>query len=274
MVLTSRNKFILFIVFLSFFNCDQRNNNRQNVVRRSYYKNGNVKSVSEMDGGLINGTHLFYYPSGTLQSRGTYLRGLAHGTVESFYENGKLKSRSTWLNGKEEGNAITYFKNGSHQFIAFYKMGKIVGRSLVYHEDGKVRERKLYDSLGNIQHIMVYALDGSLKKSFVVPYLKATKDSVRVDEEVIITIKFPLTLTGDISIEASEVDPSGNTFYEEEVLNVHDLSKPIRYRRKFDRFGKYKLTFKFKHFNLDQGDTLSVDNVVRDYSISVIGVSS
>ncbi len=227
-----------------------------------------------MEDGLVHGVKLFYYPNGQLQSRGEYSRGLANGVIEHFYENGKLKSRSNWLAGKEEGEAVVYFENGNVQFKAFHRKGKIIGTSIVYFRNGNVKERKLYDSLGNMQHIMIYGIDGILEKSFVVPILYATSDSVLVGEETVVAIKFPFTLTGDISIEASQVEPSGKIFYEEHVLQISGGTDSARYRVRFDKIGEHKLSFKFRQFRRNTGDTLSVDNVIRDYTITVLGASS
>src|SRR5690606_11591045 len=236
MAVVNRALSLAVLVFL-FASCDKKNDKVGDYVHKSYYKNGQLKSVSEMENGLVHGIKLFYYPTGQLQSRGEYSRGLENGIIEHFYENGKLKSRSNWLAGKEEGEAVVFFENGNIQFRAFHRKGKIVGRSTVYYDNGNVRERKLYDSLGNMQHIMTYSKEGKIEKSFVVRLLYATKDSVQVGEETIVTIKFPFTLSGEIFIEASQVEPSGETFYEEHVLQISGEKDSVRYRTKFEKIG-------------------------------------
>lgn len=258
---------ITIIVFSQvFFSCDQVDK------RKSYYENGKIKSISEMKDGLMHGKHEFYYPSGNLQSRGNYFMGKANGLLEHFYESGKLESKAYWLNGKENGEALVYFENGALQFCANYKDGKIWGISKVFYQDGKIRERKLYDSLGNIIHITVFRSNGELKNSFVVPSVSASKDTITLGEEVLLKIKFPFKMKGDIFIQASETEAGGNVFYEPDVLKCSSYDS-VLYRRVFNSSGKYKLSFKFEHTNIDPIDTLNVKNVVKDYTIVVLGSS-
>ncbi len=255
---------IAFVVFCLVWSSCERNG-----VRKTYYDNGKAKSIAEMKDGVMHGTHEFYYPSGVLQSRGYYFMGKANGLIEHFYESGALKSKANWLNGEENGEALVYFENGTLQFSAHYRDGKIHGISRVFYKDGKIRERKLYDSLGNLTHITVFQPDGTLQKCFVVPSITASKDTVTSGEEVLVKIKFPFRMAGDIYIQASETDSAGNVFYEPEILKRHS-DDSVLYRRIFNSSGKYKLSFEFDHTNINDEDTLNVKGVIRDYDIVVL----
>lgn len=236
--------------------------------RKSYYEDGTIKSIAEMKDGLMHGKHEFYYPSGKIQSKGNYRNGRANGLTEHFYENGKLKSKAYWLDGLQEGKGVAYFENGNLKFSGNFKRGKFVGVSEIFFEDGKLQERKIYDSLGNMTHIATFKPEGELKDSFVVPIVSTLRDTVLQGKDVLLKIKFPYKMKGNVSLRALKKDPSGNVFYEPEMYECTSCDS-ILYKTTLDKPGKYEISFLFKHFNIDSGDTLNVNNVRRDYTIFV-----
>lgn len=222
-----------------------------------------------MKDNVMHGEHEFYYPSGQLQSRGFYKNGLADGIIEHFYESGQLQSRANWSNGKEHGEGKIYFDNGKLNFSATYENGNLVGTSIVYFETGVVKERKLYDRLGNLIHVITYNEEGVEEKRFVVPTLKASRDTVRVNEPLFLAIKFNFPLSGIVSIQASETDSIGNIVLDPHVLQI-EVKDSVTYRKTFNKAGTYKLSFLFKHSGRAPGDSLTIQNVKRDYSILVV----
>jgi hypothetical protein len=254
---------LIFVVLLANISC------KKGDTRITCYKDGTIKTVTEMKGGLMHGKHEYYYPSGKLESRGYYFEGKENGILEHFFENGKLRSRASWLTGKEDGLAEIFFENSQLLFSAVYERGSIIGESFVFYETGKLREKKLYDTLGNIIHIMNYAADGSLQKSFVVPYVDAEKDTVMTGEQLEVNISFGLPLTGEIQIKASETDDLGISLHDDDIVRCTGTDT-VSYKTAFGLPGYYELSFHFKHSNSEPNDTLTVQNVVRNFRIVVI----
>lgn len=98
---------------------------------------------------------------------------------------------------------------------------------------------------------------------------KSGYNTVVTGEEVVINISFGLPLSGNIEIKASEADDNESSLYDDDIVRCTGTDT-VSYKTSFSRPGYYKLSFQFKHSNLKPGDTLTVQNVVRNYPIVVI----
>lgn len=255
---------MLFVILAALILCCD---NKQ--IKKEFYSNGNLKTTSEQINGLRDGVRKEYYPSGTLRSYALYAKGKLSGLVEHYYKNGKLRSRSTWRDGTPQGLVEMFFPNDTLHFRAVYKNGLIVGTSLIFYDNGKVREKKLYDTLGNLLHVRTFGRDGQKKMDFPVPKVSISKDTVELNEPIMVSINFPLALSGDIQVKATELQANGIILSDGDIIECKP-SDTIRYSTSFDQPGMYKLNFKFKHFNRAPSDTLSLQNLIRTCPVIVL----
>jgi hypothetical protein len=237
---------------------------------RTYYKNGKVRSRTEIREGKIHGLVEEYYESGSLKSTAQWENDRQNGLTRHYYENGKLESTSHWSNGRQNGESLIYYQDGPLLFSANYKNGRIVGNSRVYFESGGLKERKLYDSAGNLIYIATFKQDGSKGENFVVPVINGIKDTVSVGEQAIITVKFPIQMKGKIFIKTFEKNPDGGILEYEELYPCNSLDS-MTYKNSFLIPGTYTLLMRFLHTDFPAGDTLNVKGVEANHKIVVTG---
>jgi hypothetical protein len=185
-----------------------------------------------------------------------------------FFESGQLKSKAYWSDGLQDGKAAAYFENGNPKFLGSFKRGKFVGVSQIFYETGKLQERKLYDSLGNVTHVTGFKPSGELDYGYVVPIVTASRDIVPQGKKVLVKIKFPHKMNGKILVKAVDSDSTGIIYVEPDVYECSPCDS-ILYEDSFDKPGKYKIRFLFKHLNIDPTDTLNVNGVEKSQQILV-----
>jgi hypothetical protein len=234
----------------------------------TYYSDGKVESVTEIKNEIFEGKRQTFYPSGEIKSVENFRAGKLNGLVEHFYEGGQLKSKANWIDGAEFGRGVAYYESGNKLFEAEYDSGKIKGYSKVYFESGQLKEKKLYDGSGELCYIMQFNEKGKLRDRFVVPIVRANRDTLTVNDECLIKISYGLKLTGRIRIVAEQIDSSGNVEKDKYIFES-DGSETTIYRHTFSTPGIYKMVFKFMHDRQIPGDTLSINGVESNCKITV-----
>ncbi|HTN46704.1 MAG TPA: hypothetical protein VL098_10195 [Flavipsychrobacter sp.] len=173
------------------------------ALLKTYYPNGNVKSVLPLKDGLLNGRGKFYFSTGALREVVDFENDLRHGVATEYHKNGKLYLVSEYVKGERTGWYKEYYSNGQlkaegwlfdnrkeglWRFYkvtgkldneAFFRNHKLNGPSKYYNSDGKssyttyydmdfIMRMEQYDNTGKIVHEQSFP-QGNGKYSFVFP---------------------------------------------------------------------------------------------------------
>ena len=102
--LSLMNKQLTFIFVLSFiFYFSGSSYCEEPVVKRKYWRNGNLKSETHYKDGEIEGLETWFYRTGDKLEETYWKNGRQSGLVFSWNKNGRKKYETNWMNGKLEG---------------------------------------------------------------------------------------------------------------------------------------------------------------------------
>ena len=104
--------------------------NAQDVVKKSFYPDGKLKSVISYSDTIRSGTAKFYYENGNLKEERNYVNGRVDGTVKLYHKNGKLSEIFSIIDGKREGPTSLFDSTGTYVSDIDYTSGKQDERSL------------------------------------------------------------------------------------------------------------------------------------------------
>lgn len=82
-------------------------------VKKTYYKNGNVKTEIPYVNGKKTGRATLFYENSFIKAETDYCDDVIHGFVRTYYEDGSLESVETYTNGKRNGDLVLYNRNGN-----------------------------------------------------------------------------------------------------------------------------------------------------------------
>ncbi|AYB34302.1 toxin-antitoxin system YwqK family antitoxin [Chryseolinea soli] len=221
----------------------------------SYYPNGVVKSRVEIFDGKPQGIYRYFYPSGKLAIQGSQKAGRKNGMEEAFYESGSLKQSCEWKDNMRNGSLKKYNEKGDLLSIAFFRNDIKVDREDWYYFNGKIITRQLFDSLGNVIYIMNWDSLGRKIYSRAVPVIKIKNDSINVNEDCLISIRFGFQLTGEINFDFESLESADAPQIE---LERDSLKNIFLFKLKFQHPGKQEFLIMPRHVPVP-GDTLSAD---------------
>ncbi len=143
------------------------NNNYKTT--KTFYDNGNKKSIFTMKNGKISGKALNFYRNGAINEVSFYKNNKFNGCCKQFYDNGSLKVKRYYIYGKKTGYYKEYFpsgqlrvsgrfnrqgqktgnftvnrENGNVNFIISYTKNKRDGNYIKYYHNQKIKSRKFY----------------------------------------------------------------------------------------------------------------------------------
>jgi len=72
----------------------------QNNMNNTFYENGNIKSSTEMEGIVADGSHIEYFENSVIKTKGRYKKGLKEGTWKTYKPNGELETKVPYKNGE------------------------------------------------------------------------------------------------------------------------------------------------------------------------------
>ena len=87
---------------------------------KSYYENGNLKSVNRYLKGDKHGDWKSYYENGDPISIAHYVEGAKHGEWKLYYESGFPEETGRYVNGLEQGEWVYYYENNKIQSTGAY----------------------------------------------------------------------------------------------------------------------------------------------------------
>lgn len=141
------------------------NCNNEYPIAKTYYENGNLKTVGAKRNGLKTGVWKDYYENGNLYEDAIYMDGekVGQSTIyfesgqpksiqayapnygikesASYHENGQLKLNGNYENGQQTGEWIQYFENGQLEMRGNYENDEKTGEWIYYHENGQLKTK-------------------------------------------------------------------------------------------------------------------------------------
>src|SRR5690606_36029601 len=133
------NKIIPYIAILLFLSCTQKEkgyfdtgelfyiveikNGKKNGVLKEYYKNGNIRVISEYYDDKLHGTSVFYTEEGIKDQTVQYENGIISGESITYYKNGNVKSKIFYINNKREGEYHFFNEKGDTIIYAYAEKG-------------------------------------------------------------------------------------------------------------------------------------------------------
>ncbi|RLD63579.1 MAG: hypothetical protein DRJ01_03360 [Bacteroidetes bacterium] len=112
---------------------------------KSYYVNGNLKSIGKWYNNQLDSVWCFYNEEGLISSKINYLYGKKNGYYYNydFYKLNDtiisyIKSEILYLNNIPQGKSNFYYKNGNIHKIIPFKEGKKHGKGKEFAEDGRI----------------------------------------------------------------------------------------------------------------------------------------
>jgi len=167
-----------------------------NRIEKTYYQNGQLKTITPYVNGQKYGIEKKYRKDGTLQCETPYVNGKLHGIEtwyidrdgecqllhEISYVNGEKEFQKEYMfsddrksytmipyvNGKKHGTAISYWGDGTFRGEKFYNNGVNYGTSKFYHKNGTLYcvepyvngelhgIRKFYNDDGTVEKELIY----------------------------------------------------------------------------------------------------------------------
>ncbi len=119
-------------------------NNLPDGVWRTYYPNGNLKSVVNYDAGKVDGVAFFYFDDNkeTKKLEINFDNDVMEGKYQEFYPNGAQKATLFYDDGKLHGDAEFYYPTGRIKIQGKYKKGKKRGKWIFFDENGEIINKK------------------------------------------------------------------------------------------------------------------------------------
>ncbi len=147
--------FLLFIALalLAFYSC------ANGQVKKEYYENGNLKTVTRYKDDLKNGEEKNYYRNGELADVFTYVAGIKEGPYYVYYKNGNLNRTGVFINGKLNGLYVELTESGDTIFKREY-LDDQTQLDILYEEN---RPFRILDPVH--KWMTIYNEDGTVKDS-------------------------------------------------------------------------------------------------------------
>jgi antitoxin component YwqK of YwqJK toxin-antitoxin module len=121
----------------------------------SYYENGNIKHLYQLNENNQITFIQSYSLSGILLSIDRFKNGVKHGLCQNFhYSTGKLMNEKIFKNGNLNGLCKGYFDNDKLYFISFYVNGMREGEYISYNKNGDIRTHCYYHKNKIIKYII------------------------------------------------------------------------------------------------------------------------
>lgn len=108
-------------------------------TKKSYYKDGKLKTAVEFKNCKRHGSYLWYYPSGKKKIESSYKEGKQIGVNRQWHKNGNLAEETPYnKEGKKHGTGKKWFENGTQSYEIEYRNNKQVKTSEFY-ETGNLK---------------------------------------------------------------------------------------------------------------------------------------
>ncbi len=163
---------------------------------KSFFKNGNIKTIDTRVNDIANGVYRKYFENGKLQEEGNlidnkfdgiikqysesgnllyefnYFRGLKNGIERHFFSSGKIQIEKNFKNNLEDGECKEFYISGKLKLSETKRNNKSHGPFKSYFENGNIEFSGTTDSsslaISNlIGELIQYNEDGEIKTKFL-----------------------------------------------------------------------------------------------------------
>lgn len=110
-----------------------------------YYREGNVKKISDYSSGKPEGLSRVYYPTGELWEEQCFRGGKLDGPWLMYRRDGTRWSESFYRSGKQQGVFRSYHDNGQLEVVGFYEKGRLHGDYECYDKFGCLKEKGSFE---------------------------------------------------------------------------------------------------------------------------------
>jgi len=129
-----------------------------------YYKNGDIKSKSQVKNGILDGEVITYDENKNIKIKLLMRRGKLK-KFFTYYDTGELRAETISGIGNHYGKSIIYYKSGVRQKEKIQKDNKLV-EELDYYEDGKLKS-KTTPKGKNRSQVLGYYKNGKIKSKTI-----------------------------------------------------------------------------------------------------------
>ena len=104
-------------------------NGKQHGIAKGWSSNGNIKSISNYNHGVLVGDYTEYFYNGMLREKISYNNGDEVGERKQWYmeNNNALKWIITYINGEKLGSSILYYMDGTIKMEGWYYRSNPIG---------------------------------------------------------------------------------------------------------------------------------------------------
>jgi antitoxin component YwqK of YwqJK toxin-antitoxin module len=106
---------------------------------KSFFKNGNIKTIDTRVNDIANGDYRKYFENGKLEEEGNFNNFKVHGIVKKYNESGNLLYEVNFDKGIPNGIKREFFPSGKTEKELQYKNGKQDGLCKEYYENGNIK---------------------------------------------------------------------------------------------------------------------------------------
>lgn len=88
-------------------------------VKKTFYKNGNLKTEVSYVDNKKNGRAKSYYENGNIKTEVDYCDGIINGYIRTYYEDGSLESVETYKHGEKNNDLVLYSMSGNITYYGY-----------------------------------------------------------------------------------------------------------------------------------------------------------
>jgi antitoxin component YwqK of YwqJK toxin-antitoxin module len=147
-------------------------NGKLNGQLKTYYQNGQIKTIENYTNGIENGSFKEYNENGNLETEFTMSNGTLNGLFKAYHSNGKLMKTGSYIDGEEHGNFIEYDEFGKVGIEYTMSNGILNGPIKAYHSNGKLRKTGSFLNGDEYGNFIEYDVDGIINAEYELAYGK------------------------------------------------------------------------------------------------------
>ncbi len=270
-----------------FFSCTQHYDSERikindSITRKIYYReDGKIaRRADAINDSIKHGLDIHYFTNGKIKEITPYKMGVVSGYVDHYYNSGTIKSKAFWQNNLPDGSCAEYSDEGIITAAGHYKNGKSYGSQLFFYPSNRIKAYNAFDNSANYFYLKFFSEEGSeiekhgtlISRNYGVEYWNDSsafvdENHVKLNSEFYLV--FCVAHPPDNSLILATYKNDMNNFDELITETISNYGEEHRYRIKFDKIGKVRISIRAlissnKLIDVLEGDTLNIDfNVKR-----------
>ena len=156
-----RSLFLFLLMIVALISCTE--------VRKSFWENGNPKSVLTYKNGALEGSCTWYHQNGNIQLVAGYQQNKLHGRSVHYFDNGAVSEVEKYYNNLKDSVFTQYYPNGKVLSRETYCSDTLCGKLVKYYESGNTMMEGSYHRGMMDGSWLFYAVTGEIigKADFV-----------------------------------------------------------------------------------------------------------